>query len=155
MIRGPSVPLLRRWLLAAALVALPGPACVEVNGGAIEVDWLVVSQSDGTVLRGCTCAPPSTQAIADLTLVLTPRAPDVTTPPSYSFPCARGRGTTTFSIPDAEYDVTLRPIDPAGIDLAAQVPPRAFSSPPVLVRRIVTGQVASLDVWTVRLDCGS
>jgi hypothetical protein len=138
--------------LTAAPLALT--ACVRVDGGAVEVDWLVVSQAEGKLLGGCACPSPSTQAISLISIALKSRAEGGA---SLSFPffCNRGRGTTSFSIPPGDYDISLQPADAAGTDLASRAPPRAYGVPAVLVRRIVDGQVASLDVWTVRLDCGS
>ena len=138
-------------LLAGALAA----GCVEVSGGAVELDWVVVSQHDGTVLRFCECAPPSTQRVASLGLILESRDPQVADPAAHWFACSDGRGTTSFTIPSGDYDLTLRPTAADGTDLGLRRPPRAFPSPSVLVRRIVHGQVASLDVWTIRLDCDS
>jgi hypothetical protein len=146
----------RRLLILAALggLSLSGLACVDVDGGAVEVDWLVVSQGDGTLLRGCACPMPSTQAIAQVAIALRSRA-EGGAMLSFPYACGRGRGTTSFSIPPGDYDISLQPSDASGIDLASRSPPRAYAIPAALVRRIVEGQVASLDVWTVRLDCGS
>jgi hypothetical protein len=137
--------------LALLAVGAAGGGCVEVSGGAVELDWVVVQQHDGTVLRFCDCPAPSGWSVASLGLMLTPRTPGAARPPEYWFACSDGRGTTSFSIPPGDYDLTLRPTDAGGGNLAESL--RAFPSPPVLVRRIVHGQVASLDVWTIRLDC--
>ncbi len=42
------------------------PACVKINGGAVEISWVVISPSGGGI-TDCSCADP---AIAKVRLVL-------------------------------------------------------------------------------------
>src|SRR4029079_4701810 len=84
----------------ALLSGLLAAGCVRVDGGAVEISW-VVRSTDGRAITDCTCAdPPIAYVRLDLVGVggdiqgLTPCA-DRT---ACEFPCQRQTGSTPFDI---------------------------------------------------------
>src|SRR5262245_60414948 len=91
----PAVP----FLLLTCLLT----TCVEINGGAVEISWVIRSQA-GSAITDCGCADP---AIAKVRLVLVGRgepgsAINGATPcagqAQCDFACSRQTGSTAFNI---------------------------------------------------------
>jgi hypothetical protein len=136
------------WLWCVGLLGSVG--CVDIRGGAVELSWIVRTQSgaalgDGSTIDGCRLA-----AIAQVRLRLEPLdgAPAACGAPtggggdSCTFECARGGGATHFSIPQGTYRVSVEARCSDGS--AATTAP-----PPSVVRRVVDGEITSLEVFEI------
>ena len=112
--------------------------CVEINGGAVEVSWVIRSRA-GSAITDCGCASPSIATVR-LRLVRVGGALAGDTPcanqAQCDFPCPRQTGSTPFNIPETQgtekYEVSVvavgarrqpaaRSFD-AGTDLAGSGP---------------------------------
>jgi hypothetical protein len=149
-------PLSLRPLLAAlALSASLIPACVSINGGAVEISWVVIAP-DGRGITDCRCADPS---IAKVRLVLTGvgGAIDGATPcagkAQCDFPCQRQTGATAFDIPPTapgeSYEVSVVAVDASG----NEVPQAMIMTPAPILRQVVNGQPTELDAFTLVAPC--
>ncbi|HKA88720.1 MAG TPA: hypothetical protein VKE22_13720 [Haliangiales bacterium] len=112
-------------------------ACVDVNGGAVELSWSL--RTDTGIERTC----PQT-AIVQVALCMR----DCDTQPCAgalacpnTFPCERQRGTTQFDIPPGRKEITIRPDCASG--------PALVVVPPPLVRDIVKGDVTELNALLI------
>src|SRR4051794_5855729 len=56
-----------------AMLALASGGCVDIEGGAVEISWVVRSTS-GSAITNCSCADPP---IDKVRLVLVPRGPSI------------------------------------------------------------------------------
>src|SRR5215208_4364359 len=123
--------------MAAAAVS-----CVSIDGGAVEVNW-VVRTDDGRAITDCSCSDPQ---IASLRLQLVGASGDVkgATPcqdrTSCQFPCQRHTGATPFDIPPGFYLISLVPVDAAGQDLSLLQAPLHVQTPAPVLREVVKGQ---------------
>lgn len=107
--------------------------CVDVNGGAVELGW-IIRRSDG---EGLSC---SQAGIAAVRLEAVSQSSDRSIYQSWA--CAAKRGTTLFDIPEGRYALSITPTCAGKEPAFAQVPP------PV-VRDIVMGEVAQLNVLLI------
>lgn len=131
----------RAWLCFGLLAAL---GCVSVEGGAVEVSW-VVHSSGGYALSGCGCAEPPIDAIR---LDVRPAAPaEGLASLSYLFGCSRKRGATPFEIPPGRYAVSITALDGQGQAIAAAV------TPPPRLATVEWGKPASMDAQLVVAPC--
>jgi hypothetical protein len=127
-------------------------ACVEVNGGAVEVSWVVRSPAGGGI-TDCSCAQP---AITTVRLVLrgvggaihdaTPCAGRA----QCDFPCQRQTGATPFDIratlPGERYEVSVVAV--AG---GAELP--EVTAPAPILREVVTGQPTEVEAFQLVAEC--
>lgn len=137
--------------LAAALV----PACVSINGGAVEISWVVIAP-DGRGITDCDCADP---AIAKVRLVLrgVGGAIDGATPcagkAQCDFSCQRQTGATAFDIPvtgpGESYEVSVVAVDAAG----NEVPQSSIMTPAPILRQVVVGQPTEVEAFTLVAPC--
>ncbi len=142
-------------LAALAVVVSLIPACVKINGGAVEISWVVISPSGGGI-TDCSCADP---AIAKVRLVLLGMggAIDGTTPcagqAQCDFPCQNQTGATQFDIPPTGpgemYEVSVVAVDGNGIE----VPQSKIMTPASLLLSVVEGQPAETDAFTLVASC--
>jgi hypothetical protein len=128
--------------LGAALLA----ACLEIDGGAVEVAWVLRSY-DEKALRCREAEPP----IARIRLVVTPfGSPDedlcaAGTLVQCAFECEGGVGTSAFDIPPGDYLFSLQAETEDGSPLG----PGEVVVPAPLLRSIVRGEITDLGVWQV------
>src|SRR4051795_642476 len=96
-------------LCLLAPTVLPGvAACVQVDGGAVEVSW-ALQTFDGRTVSDCSCSDPQVSrvrivvAMADAAGTL--GADICAGKASCEFACARGTGATRFDIPPGRYAI--------------------------------------------------
>jgi hypothetical protein len=137
-----------------AIVTSLIPACVKINGGAVEISWLVVQSGTGGAITDCSCADP---AIAKVRLVLTGvgGAIDGTTPcagqAQCDFPCQNQTGATAFDIPATgtgeSYEVSVVAVGADGTEL-----PQIMTPAPTLLQ-VVQGQPTEVDALALVAPC--
>ena len=127
-------------LLLGALI--PQAACVDVNGGAVELSWDIRETSGDS----CDCDEAGIDTVqlvcADIT---DPTIPCTRASVLRPWPCTDGTGATRFEIPEGDWqlfiDVTCRP--------GASCLPRV---PDPIVRTIESGRVAELNALLILVD---
>jgi hypothetical protein len=143
-------------LLAMAAVAALIPACVPINGGAVEISWLVVSSPGGGVITDCACADP---AIAKVRLVLVGvgGALDGATPcagkAQCDFPCQNQTGATQFDIPATgpgeSYEVSVVAVGTDGNAISQG----QIMTPAPILRQVTGGQPTEVEAFTLVAPC--
>jgi hypothetical protein len=129
-------------------------ACVEIDGGAVEISWVIRSRM-GSAITDCGCADPS---IAKVRLVLkgapgtalegaTPCAGQA----QCDFACSRQTGATRFDIQethgDERYEVSVVAVGTDGSEL-----PQVMMPAPIL-REVVRGQPTEVESMQLVADC--
>jgi hypothetical protein len=133
--------------------------CVEIDGGAVEISWVIRSQA-GSAITDCGCADP---AIAKVRLVLVGRgAPgtpiDGATPcagqAQCDFACSRQTGSTPFNIQETHgaerYEVSIVAIGTDGSELSQQV-----TAPAPILREVVRGQPTEVAAMQLVATCAA
>jgi hypothetical protein len=142
-------------LAAMAVVASLISACVKINGGAVEINWVVISPSGGGI-TDCSCADP---AIAKVRLVLvgvggtidgaTPCAGQA----QCDFPCQNQTGATQFDIfptgPGESYSVSVVAVGNDGLE----VPQEKIMTPAPILRQVTEGQPTEVEAFTLVAPC--
>jgi len=141
-------------LLACLLLG----ACVKIDGGAVEISWVIRSDL-GSAITDCGCAEP---AIGKVRLVL--QGVDAvgndipgTTPcagqAQCDFPCARQTGATAFDIPPTQatetYAISLVPLGTDGRELTTAEVMR----PAPILREVIRGQPTEVDAMQLVAMC--
>ena len=147
--------MLARLAVAAGLSAAPA-GCVKIDGGAVEVSWVVRSDT-GAAISDCGCADP---AIATVRLVLVLDQGGM--PTSYrpcdgqaqcDFPCPRQTGSTAFNIrptqPDESYEISVIALDSTGTPITTVL------SPAPILRSVVTGQPTETEAFELVARCST
>ncbi len=141
-----------------AIVASLIPACVKIDGGAVEISWVVISPSGGGI-TDCSCADP---AIAKVRLVLVGMGGTIegATPcagkAQCDFPCQNQTGATQFDIPPTgpgeSYKVSVVAVGDDGLE----IPPTEMMTPatpdPILLQ-VTEGQPTEVDAFTLVAPC--
>jgi hypothetical protein len=148
VLRTPIVPILA---LALAFPIFLG--CVKIDGGAVEVSW-VVRSSDGRAITDCSCSDPAIAAVR-LKLVGVGGDIDGTTPcdgrAQCQFPCQRQTGATPFDIretqPGEMYEISVIAVGADGADL-----PQVTTPAPIL-RTVTRGQPTELEAFLLETVC--
>lgn len=160
---------MRNSLAALAIVASLASACVKINGGAVEISWVVISPSGGGI-TDCSCADP---AIAKVRLVLELVGGDggavmadggaITTPcagqAQCDFPCQNQTGATQFDIPPTgpgeSYAAWVVAVGNDGLEIP-QTPQTGIMTPatpaPILLQ-VSNGQPTEVDAFTLVAPC--
>jgi hypothetical protein len=147
----------------AALSCLLATGCVRIDGGAVEISW-VVRSSDGRAITDCTCSDPP---IARVRLELVGVGGDIdgTTPcagrSECDFPCQRQTGSTPFEIKQGTagsdgrapvYEISVTALGEDGSELSGSV-----QTPAPILRSVVKGQPTEVEafllVTTCAVDC--
>jgi hypothetical protein len=142
-----------RILVVALAVALGATsACVQIEGGAVEVSWVV--HADGRAITDCSCSDPQ---IARVRLHLEGRggAIDGTKPcdgrSQCAFSCGRQTGATPFDIKETQsgeyYDISLIAVDELGQDLPQ------VRTPDPIARSVVRGQATEVEALLLDTQC--
>jgi hypothetical protein len=137
-----------------ALVAWIIPACVRINGGAVEISWLVVQEGTGGVISDCGCADPP---IAKVRLKLTGKGGSIegATPcagqAQCDFPCQNQTGATAFDIPPTgtgeSYAAKLVAVGTDGSELAD------IMTPDDVFLQVVQGQPTEGGAFALTASC--
>lgn len=150
----PAIP----FLFLACLLT----TCVEINGGAVEISW-VIRSDDGRAITDCGCADP---AIAKVRLVLVGRAQgepgsaiEGATPcagqAQCDFACARQTGSTAFNIQETHgkerYAVSVVAIGTDG----AEIPKAVVMTPALILREVVRGQPTEVESMQLVAKCAA
>lgn len=139
--------------------ALVAGGCVKIDGGAVEVSWVVRSES-GSAITDCSCADPSIDKVR-LRLV---RVPPLD-PPSIEddmpcdgqaqcdFPCQRQTGSTAFDIKPTQagesYAISVVAVGVDGEELMGVM------SPAPILRAVVQGQPTEVEAFQLVAPCRS
>jgi len=147
---------LNRSLALVALGLLLG-GCVQIDGGAIEVSWVV--HANGRAITDCSCADP---AIASVRIDVTGQGGSIdgTRPcegrARCQFACGRQTGATPFDIPethgDEMYAIQVVAVGADGVDLPAVMAPAS------ILRTVTRGQPTEVEAFLLsagcNIDCG-
>jgi hypothetical protein len=139
------------FLSLACLLA----ACVKIDGGAVEISWVIRSRA-GSAITDCGCASP-TIAKVRLKLVGVGGAIDGATPcagqAQCDFPCPRQTGATGFDIQETQgaerYEVWVVALGTDGSEL-----PQVMTPAPIL-REVVRGQPTEIESMQLVADCAT
>jgi hypothetical protein len=150
-------------LLAVALAGMTG--CVRIDGGAVEINW-VVHSTEGQAITDCSCTAP---AIAWVQLDL--QGVDGTFPDDTPcagkaecrFPCQRQTGSTPFDISPGTsvdggqplYAVSVTALGDDLSDLSTMVDGStpAVQTPAPILRSVVQGQPTEVEVFLLVARC--
>jgi hypothetical protein len=146
-----------RPLTLIALVLLVEGAvgsCVPINGGAVEVSWVV--HANGRAITDCSCADPAITSVR-IQIVGHGGAIEGTTPcagrPQCVFSCQRQTGATPFDIPETHgdelYAISVVAVDKDGADL-----PQVMTPAPIL-RTVVNGQPTEVEAFLLEAGCAT
>lgn len=142
----------------AALSALVVMGCVRIDGGAVEISW-VVRSPEGRAITDCTCAEP---VISRVQLNLVGVGGDIagTTPcdgrPECQFPCQRQTGSTPFEIkpglagPEGGVPEYLISVTALGVDGATLF---GVQAPAPILRSVVQGQPTEVEAFLLVTKC--
>jgi hypothetical protein len=146
----------RPFAVVALAVLLEGAAgsCVQINGGAVEVSWVV--HANGRAITDCTCSDPEIASVR-IEVVGHGGAIEGTTPcagrPQCVFSCQRQTGATPFDIPETHgdelYAISVVAVGPNGEDLPGVTPPA-----PIL-RTVVNGQPTEVEAFLLEAGCAT
>jgi hypothetical protein len=146
----------RPLIVVALAVLLEGAAgsCVQINGGAVEMSWVV--HANGRALTDCTCSDPE---IVSVRFQVVGHGGNIegTTPcagrPQCVFPCQRQTGATPFDIPETHgdelYSISLVAVGKDGADLPA------IKTPAPILRTVVNGQPTELEAFLLEAGCAT
>jgi hypothetical protein len=140
-----------RILIAA--VGCIGLSCVRIDGGSVEISW-VVRTADGRAITDCTCSSPR---VATVRLNLHGRggAVDGLTPcpgrAECEFPCQRQTGSTPFDIkenaPGEYYEISVTALGEGGEELLQVL------TPAPILRSVTKGQPTQVEAFLLVAEC--
>jgi hypothetical protein len=149
-----------RPAVAFPLLACLLGACVKIDGGAVEISWVIRSEL-GSAITDCGCADP---AIDKVRLVLQgvdalgneiPGATPCAGQAQCDFPCPRQTGATAFDIQethgDERYDVSVVALGTDGSEL----PQSVVMTPAPILREVVRGQPTEVESMQLVADCAT
>jgi len=136
-------------------LAFLSTACVEIDGGAVEISWVIRSET-GSAITDCGCASPS---IATVRLKLTgvggtiedyqPCAGNA----HCDFPCGRQTGSTPFNIKethgDERYQVSIAAVGTDGTELLQVM------TPAPILREVARGQPTEVESMQLVALCAT
>jgi len=147
-------PIAALLFLSLSLACLSA-ACVEIDGGAVEISWVIRSET-GSAITDCGCASPS---IATVRLKLTgvggtiedyqPCAGNA----HCDFPCGRQTGSTPFNIKethgDERYQVSIAAVGTDGTELLQVM------TPAPILREVARGQPTEVESMQLVALCAT
>jgi hypothetical protein len=137
-------------------VALGAGGCVRIEGGAVEVSW-VVRSADGQAITDCSCAlPPISRVFLKLRGVggtIDGSEPCAGAERTHcEFACQRQTGSTPFDIKETQagemYEISVAAIGEDGTELTDVL------TPAPILRTVVRGQVTELEAFLLVAQCG-
>jgi hypothetical protein len=145
---------MRQGFLIFALSCLPIAlgGCVQIDGGAVEVSWVV--HANGRAITDCGCSDPEIDRVR-IKLVgrggniggLEPCAGRA----QCEFSCKRQTGATPFDIPethgDERYEVSVVPVGKDGAELLQIV------TPAPILRTVTRGQPTEVEAFLLEAGC--
>lgn len=144
----------RVTLIALLLFTALGAGCKSVDGGAVEVSW-VLATWDGRGISdcGCTCPP-----IAKVRVAVVPEGGGADACAGRSaceFSCNQQTAATQFDIPPGSYQVSLIPVGPDGTDVTGGEAGgcRAGAQAYTKLYQVVKGQVTQLEALQLVVGC--
>jgi hypothetical protein len=134
-------------------LAVPGSSCVRIDGGAVELSW-VLRTSDGRAISDCGCSAPPVASVR-LKLMGQGGTIDGATPcagrAQCQFSCARQTGATPFDIPETQPgEMYLISVDTLGPD-GAPVP--GVRTPAPVLRGVIRGQPTDVGALLLVAEC--
>jgi hypothetical protein len=128
------------------------PACVQIDGGAVEVSWAV--HANGRAITDCSCADPPIARVR-IEMVGHGGAIEGFKPcegrAQCAFSCQRQTGATPFDIKETQpgemYDVSLVAVGSTGLDLPQVMTPDPIS------RSVVRGQPTEVEAFLLEAGC--
>lgn len=129
-------------------------SCVQIDGGAVEVSWVV--HADGRAITDCTCSDPQIAAVR-IQIVGKGGAIEGATPcagmAQCQFACQRQTGATQFNIPETHgselYAISVVAVGPDGRDLLT------VQTPAPILRTVVKGQPTEVDAFLIEAGCAA
>lgn len=144
--------------VAAALLTFAGAGCVKIDGGAVEISWVVRSTA-GAAITDCSCAGTPTATIAAVRLVLIGVGEGINGnmpcagQAQCDFPCQRQSGSTAFDIPETRgsqrYGISVEAVDANG----ARIESPDVSTPAPILREVVRGQPTETEAFQIVAPC--
>ena len=141
----------------ACLAGLTGliPACVKIDGGSVEISWVVIAP-DGRGITDCSCADPAIAKV-HLSLVGVGGAIDgidaCAGQAQCDFPCQRQTGSTPFDIKPTQngemYSVSVVALGADGSPLAQ------VTTPAPILRQVVFGQPTEVEAFALVASCAA
>jgi hypothetical protein len=135
---------------------------VRINGGAVEISW-VVRTADGRAITDCTCsAPPiarvrlnvrrkSGETSSDAGGVACDSGTPCEPAAQYEFACQRQTGATPFDIEESQpgemYEISVNALDKAGNSLGT------VQTPAPILRKVVKGQPTQVEAFLLVTQC--
>ena len=154
-----------RIRVAALSCVLAAAACVRIEGGAVEVSW-VIQSPEGQAINDCACSAP---AIGWVQLNLKgvdgvfPEAMPCPGPDDCKFACQRQTGSTRFDISPGtaidgstpQYEISITALGPNGEDLTMSVDggQPTVKAPAPILRRVIAGQPTELEAFLLVAPC--
>ena len=139
------------WPLIALL--LFGGGCVKIDGGAVEISWVVRSTS-GSAITDCSCADP---AIDKVRLKLVAIGPSIQDNKSCAgeaqcdFPCQRQTGSTAFDVKPTQagesYEISVVAVGVDGTEL------EGVMTPAPILRSVSEGQPTEVEAFQLVAPC--
>jgi hypothetical protein len=137
------------------------PACVKIDGGSVEISWVVIAP-DGRGITDCSCANPAIAKV-HLKLVLVGGGIDAggidggdgvdacAGQAQCDFPCERQTGSTPFDIKPTQngqsYSVSVVALGADGSELSG------VTTPAPILRQVVYGQPTEVEAFTLVAPC--
>lgn len=131
------------------------PACVKIDGGSVEISWVVIAP-DGRGITDCSCADPAIAKVR-LHLVWVGGALDgvdaCAGQAQCDFPCQRQTGSTPFDIQPTQsgemYSVSVEALGADGSPLAQVM------TPAPILREVVFGQPTEVEAFALVASCSA
>jgi len=147
---------LRATLILVVALGAAGGGCVRIDGGAVEVSW-VVRSADGQAITDCSCASP---AISSVRLDLVGVGPTIggNRPcdgrAQCVFACQRQTGSTPFDIPETPkgemYQISVTALGTDGAELSGS----DVMTPAPILRSVSRGQPTEVEAFLLVARCG-
>jgi hypothetical protein len=150
-----GAPWWARKAIGAALVVAAAGGCVRIDGGAVELSW-VLRTPDGRAISDCACSAAQVATVRlNLILMNADGAVPGGTPcagrAQCQFACQRHTGATPFDIPETKPDETYRvsvdALDKDGAVLAA------VGTPAPVLRTVSKGQPTDMGALLLVAEC--
>jgi hypothetical protein len=149
MNRRPCAPGSALARLALAALAAAAVACVEVDGGAVELSWSLRTV-EGDAVESCGDIP--LEAVRICWEPADGASTDQCRPGHRrTFPCGDRHGVTAFEVPPGPTLLWIEPVCPGG----APPPADTYEVPPPILRTVEHGRVVTLRSLLIEIRAGA